>query len=154
VNAFLTPDELQILTGYKQAKRQREQLERMAIAFIFNAEGRPLVSRSFKPIRNPQPDFSNEDTFYCAEKNIQRMLDGAYIVNVAPIYNGPAVYFLYHAEELVYVGKTKQLISRIGQHLDKKFDSFSYLICEEKYLDQFERAAISHFRPKLNLKSV
>ena len=44
--AFLTPDELVVLTGFHRKGRQVEQLRRMGIAFYVNGCGRPVVARS------------------------------------------------------------------------------------------------------------
>ena len=66
-------------------------------------------------------------------------------------YCGPAVYFLFNGDELVYVGKTVNLLHRIGSHFGRKdFDSFSFLICDEINLGRLERAAIMQYRPRLN----
>lgn len=44
---FLTPDELERLTGHKQKAAQKRALNRMAIPFEVNAIGEYLVSRSY-----------------------------------------------------------------------------------------------------------
>ena len=43
---FLTPEEIEQLTGRKVKKLQVEQLRLMAIPFYVNAIGRPVVVRS------------------------------------------------------------------------------------------------------------
>ena len=43
--AFLTRDELVVLTGFHRKGRQVEQLRRMGIAFYVNGCGRPVVAR-------------------------------------------------------------------------------------------------------------
>lgn len=44
---FLTPDELQDLTGYKRNADQRAWLSDRGWRFEVSANGRPVVSRSF-----------------------------------------------------------------------------------------------------------
>lgn len=43
---FLTPDELQSLTGRKHADAQAASLHRMGLRFILDADGRPKVAKS------------------------------------------------------------------------------------------------------------
>lgn len=78
--------------------------------------------------------------------------DAALRANRKPFpYCGPAVYFLYHGKEIVYIGKTTNLWSRMSSHHGQKvFDHFSYLACVESELDELERRAILKYRPKLN----
>ena len=42
---FLSPDEIEHLTGYKRKAGQREQLAHMGIHFYVNKLGRPIVLR-------------------------------------------------------------------------------------------------------------
>lgn len=42
---YLTPDELEILTGYKRPADQARWLERQGVPFSLNARGRPVVRR-------------------------------------------------------------------------------------------------------------
>jgi hypothetical protein len=44
--AFLSPDELAVLTGFRRKGCQVEQLRRMGIAFYVNGCGRPVVTRA------------------------------------------------------------------------------------------------------------
>ena len=62
------------------------------------------------------------------------------------------VYILYKNDEIVYVGQTKQLLFRIGNHSKTKdFDQFSYISCEsyEEMMD-IETALILELQPKYN----
>ncbi|MGQ0335723.1 DUF4224 domain-containing protein [Halomonas elongata] len=42
---FLTPDELEHLTGRRRGKEQREQLDAMGVRWLVNADGEILVGR-------------------------------------------------------------------------------------------------------------
>ncbi|MES3674398.1 DUF4224 domain-containing protein [Halomonas elongata] len=42
---FLTPDELEHLTGRRRGKEQREQLDAMGVRWLVNAAGETLVGR-------------------------------------------------------------------------------------------------------------
>ncbi len=63
-----------------------------------------------------------------------------------------AVYFLFDADELVYIGQSKNMLSRIGQHIkgSKAFDSYTFIECGEDELDGLEAAYIKQYQPKLN----
>lgn len=66
-------------------------------------------------------------------------------------YSGPAVYFLYKGDEIVYVGQTNNLLRRVASHFGfKDFDHFSYIACRKEELTELERRAILKYRPKLN----
>lgn len=77
---------------------------------------------------------------------------GSHKANRTPFpYSGPGVYFLWHGDEVVYVGKAVNLLRRIAQHLaDKTFDHYSYIECALEDLDSIERRAIMALKPRLN----
>jgi len=64
-----------------------------------------------------------------------------------------AVYFLILDNEVVYVGQTVSLVSRLGKHSEEKtgkWDSFLYIPCPEELLTKVEKWWISKLRPQLN----
>jgi len=66
-------------------------------------------------------------------------------------YSGPAVYFLFQGDDLVYIGKAVNLLRRVAGHFGQKnFDHFSYIVCKREELETLERSAIVKFQPKLN----
>lgn len=62
------------------------------------------------------------------------------------------VYFLILKNEVVYVGMTTQLSTRVGTHrgYGKKFDRVLYIVCTDESAPKIERALIRHLRPVLN----
>lgn len=64
----------------------------------------------------------------------------------------PCVYFLCLDDEVVYVGQSVQLVSRVQSHRGdgKKFDRVVYLPTPEARLDDVEKAFIVALRPRLN----
>ena len=66
------------------------------------------------------------------------------------------VYFLVRRNEIVYVGQSVSVPSRVAQHAKdgKKFDSFAYVICDREQLDIVESLYIHALRPELNGTSV
>ncbi len=61
------------------------------------------------------------------------------------------VYFLCHNDEVVYVGQSIDVGSRIRQHTDKEFTRAFCLPCPEDHLNRVEAAFIALFRPKYNV---
>jgi|OM-RGC.v1.015793613 predicted DNA-binding transcriptional regulator AlpA len=63
------------------------------------------------------------------------------------------VYFLIKDDEVVYVGQSRKLLSRLGSHVRDnlgKFDSYCYIKCDEGKLDALESLYIHLIRPKMN----
>lgn len=64
------------------------------------------------------------------------------------------IYFLWKDGECVYVGQSRHILSRVGEHCargEKDFDSYSYVACEADFLDAFEAAYQLLLRPRMNL---
>jgi excinuclease UvrABC nuclease subunit len=75
-----------------------------------------------------------------------------------PRFSG--VYFLMRAGDVVYVGKSRDIICRAMQHrnertgqswqLRKDFDSFRFMRVDEEILDEIEQRSIAYFQPRYN----
>lgn len=83
-------------------------------------------------------------------------VEGAYCGRKLPVAMS-GVYVLFDKNEIVYVGESKHVLRRIGEHLrganKKKYDSFMIFPCGEtdrKYGEQF---LIDTFQPKYNVKN-
>jgi excinuclease UvrABC nuclease subunit len=59
------------------------------------------------------------------------------------------IYFLFRENELVYVGKSNRLSSRLRKHKfnGKRFDEYSFQILKP----EFEKMIIRTFKPILNI---
>jgi excinuclease UvrABC nuclease subunit len=65
--------------------------------------------------------------------------------------SSPCVYFLVQNDEIVYVGQTLNINSRIEHHLeDKKFNRVFYLSMSKRGLDEAETVFIQALKPKYN----
>lgn len=67
---------------------------------------------------------------------------------------GPVIYFLINKEEIVYVGQTRCLFTRLGTHRRKiKFDSYAYITASSNKMEReaLEGVYIRKFYPKYNL---
>lgn len=62
------------------------------------------------------------------------------------------VYFLLMGSRVVYVGQSRQMITRISEHMrsNKVFDGWSYITCEQSQLDIIESLYIHFLKPPLN----
>lgn len=63
------------------------------------------------------------------------------------------IYFLVKGSEVVYVGQSTSVLSRIGTHIldtNKDFDAFSFLSAPKKSLDLLETIYIKVLNPRLN----
>ena len=72
------------------------------------------------------------------------------IQHALPWKKSSGVYFLVHDNEIVYVGQSVHIYSRIAQHQDKTFDRYAFVPCKEELLDVLESLYIHVLKPKLN----
>lgn len=66
------------------------------------------------------------------------------------------VYLFFMGDEVVYAGKSVCINDRIANHLRSKkkdFDSYTFVLVQEEYLDLIEAAFILSLRPKHNMKA-
>lgn len=76
--------------------------------------------------------------------------DEKYSISV-PVYDDCFIYFLLDKNEVVYVGKTTQGISRPFNHKSsKKFDQIKIIYFESDKLDEMEDFFIKKYKPKYN----
>lgn len=66
----------------------------------------------------------------------------------------PGIYFLICDEEIVYVGKSVNVKTRLDQHSinpDKNFNRYFAILCDKEELNSLEAHYILRFRPKYNI---
>ena len=70
--------------------------------------------------------------------------------NPLPMVAG--IYFLVDGSNVVYVGQSVNVFSRVSQHYNdkKQFTSFAYIVCDRAILDKMESLYIHYLKPKLN----
>jgi len=79
------------------------------------------------------------------------LLDTISKTKVAAPQTGCGVYFLYQGEDVVYVGQSVTIASRVGWHTEEKaFDSYAWIAVPEELLDAVERHYIELLKPPLN----
>lgn len=89
----------------------------------------------------------------CTTKNIPKilipMLNDVYEFNYQKF--PPCVYFLVYDDNIVYVGETIYLSTRIDAHKKEKiFDSVFYIPVIKQELKRVEKAIIKYLKPKYN----
>jgi excinuclease UvrABC nuclease subunit len=70
--------------------------------------------------------------------------------------NISGIYLLFKDKELVYIGKSKYVYSRLTSHIIesvKDFDEMFVIPCDEVELAKLEYTAINEFSPRLNKTS-
>lgn len=78
------------------------------------------------------------------------VIDAQTILNgKVPAYNAPGIYVLFHGQEAVYVGQSRNVLKRITGHAEngRQFDSFFAIPCLECDLDKMEQHYINVLRP-------
>lgn len=56
MNAFLTPEEVELLTGYRKPSKQIAWLIRHGTPHYVNAQGRPAVLRDLQSVARREPE--------------------------------------------------------------------------------------------------
>jgi len=67
------------------------------------------------------------------------------------------IYFLLDKEEIVYIGKSTNIIKRVTEHFSegiKKFNLYSYIPVEVDSLSEAEDFFIKKYKPKYNIRLV
>ena len=90
--------------------------------------------------------------------NASFMLTGKTLLTHSEIAEGAitfkrssGVYFLVHEKEVVYVGQSSDIFTRVSTHSKEKiFGRFAFVPCEPELLDKLESLYIHTLRPKLN----
>lgn len=75
------------------------------------------------------------------------------IVRLAkPLPNSPGIYFLINKGTIAYIGKSKNVLSRLAAHESngRDFTDYTFIPCALEYLDDMEMAYISAFKPSGN----
>lgn len=86
------------------------------------------------------------------------LLDKDTLLKIAqPFPKCEGIYFLFDGEEIVYVGQSKDVCRRVGNHRLKKrehepktFDKFAFIQCDAEKIDEIETFYIAKFNPKYN----
>lgn len=64
------------------------------------------------------------------------------------------VYFLFHDDILIYIGKSINIFKRLNEHIkNKNFNNYSFIKCDtENEANELETEMIIRYKPKLNIQ--
>lgn len=159
---FLTPEQVTDLTGSGRTKRQIDWLVENGIKFMVDLKGRPKVltaeidgmkcGKHEKSITSPHDLFiENYNSYLFNESHIIKNAE-QYNYDTSPHIKG--IYFLIHENEIVYVGKSISIRTRLDQHIHsgKHFTQYWYFEYELPFIDKIEGFYIHLLQPRLNIK--
>jgi hypothetical protein len=96
----------------------------------------------------PEPIATPEGPEVAALKSLPDLL---WLQSIAPPVPISAVYFLFKAGQLVYIGQSVNVHARIYAHVGRKdFDRYAFVRCERAQLLAEETRLLRIFRPPLN----
>lgn len=137
----LNQEEMVELTGTTNSMEQMKWLESRGWKFVMS-NGIPKVARDHY-LQMLKTDFEKPDHLLSRKAVIERS---------KPIDKISGVYFLIQDDEIVYVGQSKDVDSRILAHSADKVFTRSYVLkAREEDLLWLEGMYIQKFRPKYNL---
>lgn len=133
--------------------------------FYHRKSGRPIHADPANPEKFAAEVAKQErlyQTHLAAQALIQDdsagLLESSFIMSNADVFDmSPAVYFLMSARDIVYIGQSRSVYSRIAAHIalaQMKFTRVYVLWCNEDQLDDLERRYIAKFKPRYNLVHV
>lgn len=166
---FLTREQLETLTGYRQDKRIIQWLERNGVAYELSRGGRPGVRRStvdpyYKPptplfVPPPIPPY---DAGWIRPLPEIRATRVPYRYNMASWKCG--VYFLFLRWALIYVGQSVGLSARLNAHrfasmgvgAGKRmpFNKVAMIEVPRHWLDEVENHYIATYKPPFNIRGI
>ncbi len=136
---FFSQEHISKLTKTTNKSAQISWLKENNYRFIVNGAGNPVV------FRNQVSGTSNKNDGLLSRETIARKS-----IPIKPICG---VYFLVCGSEIMYVGKSINLLERIGNHLrnaDMHFDSYYYVKEKPENLGILEQAYINELSPRMN----
>jgi hypothetical protein len=152
---FKTPEEKEAIRKKREATRQKnlalqkqieEEYEKKAIEMRYGIQH----------LEKKLSDLKTIDLFQTVSAKItnKTLLTSDEIIKFSRSWSEEVgVYFLIDNDEVVYVGQSVNIFSRISQHkIDKKFDRYAFIPCSKENLDKLESLYIHFLRPRLNGK--
>ncbi|EET8237114.1 hypothetical protein FC219_002277 [Escherichia coli] len=149
---LLTPEKRKAICAKGQATRKANREKR-------EAEKQATLLR-LDLLRKEVADL---ETKVFALRNIERMsiasaeLTGTALLmpheiaaTALPWKHATGVYFLLDGDDVVYVGQSRNVYSRISSHPAKNFNRYAFVPCAVEALDKLESLYIHLLRPKLN----
>jgi len=147
-----TPEERHAIIRKRVATRQaniqkREQERREALMYADGLKVKIIAMEA----RLAALCHSEKMSVASATLTNKALLTADEILKVAlPWEQVAGVYFLVKDEEVIYVGQSVNIYSRISEHRHKQFDKYAFVPCSVDLLNKLESLYIHVLRPKLN----
>lgn len=165
---LLTPNEVHELTGKARKSDQRVALTHMGIPYKIRPDGTPAVLRTameaWTAERSARHDnLVDQETEQPLEESLRHLnplllgTTGHALLGTEQIFEAAkpweviqGIYFLTKDDQIIYVGQSNNIMRRVGEHINKEFDSYSYIRCTHEALDLVESIYIFSYSPPLN----
>jgi hypothetical protein len=132
----------------RRAKREKREADREEALIYANGLKATIANLEFRLTALHHEEQMNVISCQLTDK---ALLSQEQIVKASiPWERSTGVYFLVWNDEVVYVGQSVNVYSRITHHSSKEFDKYAYIPCHEDALDRLESLYIHCFRPRLN----
>lgn len=140
--------ELADLTGHHKMEGQVAWLRAQKVPFAIGPKGSVLVLR-----RHTEDWLDGERVTTPYSRNLERIRKGQFGVEFSHKESG--VYLLRKCGEVVYVGRSENLFSRIARHQDDKdFDTIQFVRMPKSRQAAYEAELIKSLKPKYNVLGV
>lgn len=131
----------------RRAKREKREADREEALIYANGLKATIANLEFRLATLQHEEKMNVISCQLTDK---ALLTREQIVATAiPWEQSSGVYFLIAGDQIVYVGQSVNVYSRIAQHT-KIFDRYAYIPCAVDVMDRLESLYIHCFRPPLN----
>lgn len=173
MSLVLNDAELREITGYKRGHEQRRWLLLKGVPHYVHKNGRPVVIRSaYERWKNPVPFVYDEPS---PSRRPPELDEAAVYLSLDAVrarkrkftrgMDTPAtgVYFLFHDDDLLYIGLSNQVYGRLWSHFIKRVDEPDYAIwfndvtvidVPEFWLRRVEEFYIAREQPPRNVKGI
>jgi hypothetical protein len=145
---YLGQDLLDYMSGYSD-----EMLPYLTELSMHRSKIEQKLAKDHQKLREEREAFRRDVDFARAElvELVKRHLEASVIDITKDSMLSCGVYFLRRGQEIVYVGQSVAVHSRVSQHRkDKHFDNVLFLPCEREELNNLEGFFIRLLRPQLN----
>ena len=155
MSTFLTDDEVIRLTGLRRPSAQARWLASKGIAHYVSASGKVTVTRAaIEPQRTLEEQPRQTPGHLRWESLLVSLDDARQLPRVDSSCDGTGIYFLWHGEHLVYVGKAMYVGQRVDEHRGRKlFTHATWLEVPQIWCRQVEARHVRAYRPPLNRTS-
>jgi hypothetical protein len=131
----------------RRAKKEKREADREEALIYANGLKATIANLEFRLAALQHEEKMN--VISCQLTNRALLSQDEIVKTAIPWEQSSGVYFLIAGDQIVYVGQSVNVYSRIAQH-SKLFDRYAYIPCSVDVMDRLESLYIHCFRPPLN----